>query len=554
VPDAYAESAIDVALNLKTQPYSRNIFGHFIEHFHTQVYGGIFDSASDLSDAKGYRVDVIEAMREMRPPVVRWPGGCFVSSYHWLDGVGPDRRSHYDKAWRVCDPNTFGTREFVEWCEAIGAAPYICTNAGTGSAEEMSDWLEYCNLPNGSRWADLRSAHGSSDPLAVPFWSIGNENYGHWEIGAKTPDEWSSVVRESAKMMRRVDESVTLLAAARSDLEWTLPMLLNAGDYLDLVSIHGYWDRLSQVNEPSSYLTAIGQSLAPQEEIQRTASIIGATGLASKVGIAFDEWNLRGWHHPDGTSTTAIQARDKNDDNSTYTMADALFSASFLNSCLRKSDIVRMANIAPSVNTRGPLFVHRDGVVRRPTFHVMSMYSSLLGSDVVETSGSSRGLEGTGVPAIDVLATTDPARTRLNLALINRDPARSVSCHARVQGHSISGTYEATILQGGSSDSFNDVRHPSAVVPQQAKAVFSDGQTTLPPHSLTICDIDLPFRYSDGIVDGVSGQGRAWDLSSNGWARTTGSSRWAPHHPSVGLLTDDLPCPAAIGPPMLDNG
>ena len=513
----YADAVVDVALDRPALPYSRGIFGHFIEHFHSQVYGGVFDPASGRSDAQGFRTDVIEAMRELRPSVVRWPGGCFVSSYHWLDGVGPERRRHYDKAWRVSDPNTFGTHEFVDWCEAIGADPYICTNAGTGTAEEMSDWLEYCNLAEGGRWAELRAQHGRPEPLRVPYWSIGNENYGSWEMGAKTADEWASLVREAAKMMRRVDESAVLLTAARSDLEWTLPLLEAAGPYLDMVSIHGYWDRLSQVDEPADYRTAVGRSLGPQEEIRRTSAILAATGLDGRVKIAFDEWNLRGWHHPDGTSPAAIAARDKNDDNSTYTMADALFSASFLNSCLRAGDVVEMANIAPSINTRGPLFVHPDGVVRRTTFHVMQMYANLLGPAVLDVYAAAPGLAGTAVPVLDVLATADADGRGLQLVLVNRDPDSPLSCQVSVAGQLLSGTHPSRLLQGESPDASNDVEHPDAVHPQEQTTVFDQGRTTLPPHSLTVCQIDLPLHHPERSVALLSPSPHAWALTRGTW-------------------------------------
>lgn len=518
-----ADATIGISLDRAPIEYSRGIFGHFIEHFHTQVYGGIFDPSSSLSDERGFRQDVIEAMREMRPSVVRWPGGCFVSSYHWRDGVGPERRAHYDKAWRVTDPNTFGTHEFVAWCEAVGAAPYICTNAGTGTAEEMSDWLEYCNLPSGGRWATLRAQHGNEAPLGVPFWSIGNENYGSWEIGAKTPAEWATLVREAAKMMHRVDESAVLLTAARSDLEWTLPLLTSAGAYLDMVSIHGYWDTLSQVNEPASYLAAVSKSLGPQSEIERTSSMLTAVGLQDHVKIAFDEWNLRGWHHPNGTAEAAIRARDKNDDNSTYTMADALFSASFLNSCLRSGDVVRMANIAPSVNTRGPLFVHPDGVVRRTTFHVMSMYAGLLGPAVFDVYASCRPLEATEVPVLDVLVTGDTDGGSLQVSVVNRDPSRSLACDVRLGGQLIHGSFDAVVLRGVDVDSYNDVSSPDAVAPEKQTATFDAGRTTLAPHSLTVVAISPHVRHSEGTTYRASTD-RGWTLTPTGWSQDSAVS------------------------------
>ncbi|GAB3745011.1 alpha-L-arabinofuranosidase C-terminal domain-containing protein [Microlunatus parietis] len=510
-------ATIDVVLTRPATPYSRNIFGHFIEHFHRQVYGGLYDPGSRLSNGDGFREDVIDAMRELAPPVVRWPGGCFVSSYHWLDGVGPTRTPHYDKAWRVTDPNTFGTREFVRWCGAIGADPYICLNAGTGTAEEMSDWVEYCNLPGGaSRWSNLRAEHGNVAPFAVPFWSIGNENYGSWEIGAKQAPEWAALVRETAKMIRRVDESAHLITAARADLDWTLPLLAAAGPYLDAVAVHGYWDGLAEQDHPSDYLTAVGQSLKPQQDIVRTESIIEAAGFAGKISIAFDEWNLRGWHHPSGTSSEAIAARDRNDDNSTYTMADALFTASFLNTCLRKADVVSMANIAPSINTRGPLFVHADGVVRRTTFHVFALYAKLLGERVLHSVGSGAQLAGAEVPVVDQLATIDAAGTKISLALINRDPADAVDCDVQIAGRPITGRLPATVLTGPSPDSSNEIGS-TPVAPVETKIQFTDGRTSLPPHSLTICHLDLPLAYNAGTIDRVPDRTGPWTLTDGGW-------------------------------------
>ena len=170
-------------------PFNRMIFGQFLEHFHRQVYGGVFDPGSALSNDKGFRLDVIEALRELRVPIVRWPGGCFVSAYHWRDGVGEKRTPSFNKAWGVEDPNSFGTDEFVQWCRLIGAEPYICTNAGTGTEEEMSDWVEYCNLKDQGHNAKMRIENGSPEPFNVRYWSIGNENYLGGEIGAKTVDE-----------------------------------------------------------------------------------------------------------------------------------------------------------------------------------------------------------------------------------------------------------------------------------------------------------------------------------------------------------------------------
>ena len=184
------------------QRWDPMIFGHFIEHFHRQIYGGLFEPGSPLSDERGFRRDVIDAMRELRAPVMRWPGGNFVSDYHWHEAVGPDRHASYNKAWRVPEPNSFGTDEFIAWCREVGCEPYICTNGGNGTPEEMSNWVEYCNGTYETRYADMRRTNGNDAPFGVHYWGIGNESYGDWQIGAKTVAEWGPYVAECAKMMR----------------------------------------------------------------------------------------------------------------------------------------------------------------------------------------------------------------------------------------------------------------------------------------------------------------------------------------------------------------
>jgi alpha-N-arabinofuranosidase len=481
-------------------PVDPMIFGQFIEHFHRQVYGGIFEPGSPLSDRRGFRMDVVEAVRELGPPVVRWPGGIFASAYHWLEGVGPDRTRDYDKAWKVEDPNTFGTNEFVDWCRLIGAEPYICTNAGTGTPEEMSDWVEYCNLESAGQYARLRREHGYAEPHDVRYWSIGNENYGDWEPGAKTVDEWGYFVRESAKLMRRVDPALHLFAAATSDPAWTLPLLERAGRYLDYISIHGYWDPLWEVNDVSGYLACMRRADGPDTQIRDTIAILEEAELAAgqerpwaatdRVRIAFDEWNLRGWHHPGlnppATSDELLAARDENDRNETYTMADACFTGSFLNACVRHAEHVAMANMSPVVNARGPLYVHPDGLLRRTTFHVMQMYRDLLQANVVETRVQSDALEaGSDVMALDGVVTRSDEGGTVAIAVVNRHPSDEAACRLTLSGFRPRRA-SLTSLVGDSPDAYNDVATPDRVVPETRTVDLSAGTVTLAPHSVNV--------------------------------------------------------------------
>lgn len=472
--------------------YNRMLFGQFIEHFHRQVYGGIFDPGSELSDKNGFRMDVIEAMRELKVPIVRWPGGCFASAYHWYDGVGGKRVATYDKAWKVEDPNTFGTDEFVLWCRKTGAEPYLCTNAGTGTAEEMSDWVEYCNLDIG-KYAAMRKTNGHQDPFNVKYWSVGNENWGGHEIGAKTVQEWGPLVRESSKMMRAVTPDLKLFAAALPDRNWTVPLLKEAGHLLDYVSIHGYWDPLWAVNNVSPYIDCMMRTTAPEEDIKRTIGILDETGFRGKIKIAFDEWNLRGWHHPvlgDWRNAMDYEARNKNDINSTYTMADALFSACFLNACLRHAKDVEIACFSPIVNARGAIYVHPGGIVKRTTFHVLSLYANKLEKNVlpVEIVSDSLVRNNLSTPVIDAILTCNDNKTRFVLAVVNKNPEKAIDFNIDFDGlrMPVPGKLTATVLGGGSPDDFNDIGAENRVVPVQMPFDVKDGKVSLPAHSLAL--------------------------------------------------------------------
>jgi alpha-N-arabinofuranosidase len=487
-------------------PYSPMLFGGFIEHFHGQIYGGLFEPGSPLSDEKGFRKDVIAAMKELKLSIVRWPGGCFASGYHWRDGVGKDRKPTPDPVWGVVDSNTFGTAEFVEWCRRVACEPYICTNAGNGTPEEMRDWVAFCNRPEGNP-SGGRSTELPENPLNVRYWSIGNENWGGHEIGAKTPQEWGPLVLESAKLMRAVDPNLKLLAAATPDRNWTLPLLATAGSYLDCVAIHEYWLPCWGENLMPDYLSCIVHSEGPEATIARVIQLLEESGHRGRIKIAFDEWNLRGWHHPgfprkevsdagDPAVAALVQAREKNAIASQYTMADALFSASFLNACLRHAEDVAMANIAPIVNTRGPLYVHPKGLVKRTTFHTLAMYANLLEKRVAPMEMASAPLVhgGRSLPCLDAIATSDEAGSKWRIVLVNRHPSQALQCLVTLGGKNLNGKHRATVLAGDSPEAYNDLDRPDRVRPEAVELTSEAGRVTLAPHSVTILEVDGAVR------------------------------------------------------------
>jgi len=484
---------IDTAASART--YGRMIFGGFLEHFDNQIYGGVFEPGSPLADKQGFRTDVIAALKAMKVPVIRWPGGCFVDSYHWRNGVGKNREPQGDPRWGVMEPNAFGTHEFIELCRRVGAEPYICQN-GLASVQEMADWVAYCNATEGGL-AELRKRNGHPEPFNVRFWSVGNERY---------DDAYIRRVRDGALAMKQVDPGILVTCAGSQDrMKVSSKLLAEAGEHLDYISVHNYW--LDRGNELPryDYLTAITKSEGPEAYIALVCDSLNEAGQKGRLKIAFDEWNLRAWQHP-GFPRDAVkdyedpeirrlveQRRKENDLASQYTMADALFAASFLNACLRHSDHVTMANIAPLVNTRGPLFVHPGGIVKRTHFHTLAMYANLLRECVVDSkvTGDKLIQRQESVAVLDAIATMDKSGKDWAIALVNRHPSETVAGTVSIKGIPLDGTYRATLLTGESPDSYNDLEHPDRVAPKEVKLTFKNGIAELPPRSLMIIRVSV---------------------------------------------------------------
>ena len=487
------QASITINTDAPAKTYNPMIFGGFIEHFGRQVYGGFFEPGSPLSDEKGFRLDVIKALNELKVPVIRWPGGCFVDSYHWQKGVGQNREAHGDFRWGVIEPNTFGTDEFVELCRRLGAEPYICHN-GLANAQEMASWVEYCNATEGE-FAEMRKKNGHIEPFDVKYWSVGNERYDTAYIYR---------VRDGAKLMKEVDSDILVTCSGtQSGAAVSSFLLETAGEYLDYISVHDYWlDRDYELPQ-YDYLTAISKSERPETYIKLVIESLDEQDKGKQLKIAFDEWNLRAWQHPgfprDGVDNyedpeilELIQKRiNGNDLNSQYTMADGLFAASFFNACLRNSEYVTMANIAPLVNTRGPLYVHPKGIVKRSHFHTMAMYANLLKEKVgaVKVESDSLSNNTDKVAVVDALVTVDKNGKNWSLSIVNRHPTETISSIVKFDNKPLNGKFEATILTGDSPDAYNDIDYPNQVIPKKITMLFNNGVVQLPPHALLIVDI-----------------------------------------------------------------
>ncbi|MBQ3903357.1 MAG: alpha-N-arabinofuranosidase, partial [Eubacterium sp.] len=244
------KAKITLAKELKIGNIDRRIYGSFIEHLGRAVYGGIYEPGHPLADNDGFRTDVIELVKELNVPVVRYPGGNFVSGYNWEDGVGPveKRPRRLDLAWGTTEPNTFGTNEFMKWCKKAGSDCMMAVNLGTRGPEEARNLVEYMNHKGGSAWSDLRRAHGYENPWNVKLWCLGNEMDGAWQMGAKTAVEYGRLAKETSKLMKWTDDSIeTVLCGSSSRVsptfgEWEATSLDIAYDNIDYVSLHQYYE------------------------------------------------------------------------------------------------------------------------------------------------------------------------------------------------------------------------------------------------------------------------------------------------------------------------
>ena len=460
-------------------PIDRNLFGSFLEHLGRAIYEGIYDPGSKLSDANGFRKDVMDEIRGMGVPIIRYPGGNFVSGYDWLDGVGPkqDRAVVLDKAWNTVNNNQFGTNEFMAWCKAAGTLPLMGLNFGTGTAEQAAALVEYCNTEKGTKWSDLRRKHGVAEPYKVKHWCLGNEMDGPWQIGHMTAAEYGMKAEDAARQMRVIDPSLTLIACGSSGpfmptyLEWDRIVLENCYEHVDALSLHRYvGNTQEETGKDSSKYLALNLTMDRQiaETIAVCDLVRGRKRSAKKLWLSFDEWNVwyraRGAEFDNGHAKEAPHLLEE-----VYNLEDALLVGGIINTLLRNADRVKIACLAQLVNVIAPIMTDANGLFRQTIYYPYSWGLKFARGSVLNLLSESPTYEVSGmgqVPYLDIVGTYDQGASEVALFILNRDLAKAHEVEVVWQDAAPGSVTGATALTGNDLKAFNGFDAPQKVVPQ----------------------------------------------------------------------------------------
>ena len=480
-------------------PLDRNLFGSFLEHLGRAIYEGIYDPGSKLSDSNGFRKDVMQEVHALGVPIIRYPGGNFVSGYNWLDGVGPkqDRSRVLDKAWNSLNSNQFGTDEYMAWCKAVGTLPLMGLNLGTGSPEQAAALVEYCNVDKGTKWSDLRRRHGYAAPYNVRHWCIGNEMDGPWQIGHMTATEYGIRAQDTARQMRAVDRSVQLIACGSSGpmmptyLEWDREVLEQCYDFVDGLSLHRYLGNNEETGEDSAKFVAM--NLTMDRQIAETLAVCdlvrGHKRSPKKLWLSFDEWNV--WYR--ARSGDAVDGHGREAPHlleEIYDLEDALLVGGMLNTLMRNADRVKVACLAQLVNVIAPIMTNENGLFRQTIFYPYSwalQYArgSVLNVLVESPTYEVKGLDA--VPYLDAVATTDEGKT--SLFVLNRDLSKAHAVELVWEDQPQSRVLASQVLTGNDLKAVNGFDAPERVKPQAFdKPSTSNGRTSfeVPARSYTV--------------------------------------------------------------------
>jgi len=451
----------------------KRIYGSFIEHLGRAVYGGIYEEDSRLSDENGFRIDTLELVRELNVPVIRYPGGNFVSGYNWEDSVGPkDKRpSRLDLAWFATESNRFGLNEFFDWSKKANSEVMMAINLGTRGVKEAQEVIEYCNHPEGTYLSDLRKEHGYEKPHNIKLWCLGNEMDGPWQTGAKTAYEYGRLAKESAKVMKWVDPSIELVACGSSNITmktfagWEAEVLDECYDNVDYLSLHTYYG--NRGNDTANFLAKSMEMDSFIKSVVAVCDYIKAKKCSKKqMNLSFDEWNV--WYHKGTEAEGEKWSSAPHQIEDVYNFEDALLVGCMLITLLRNADRVKIACLAQLVNVIAPIMTSDKGVWKQTIFYPY-MHASILGrGEVLNTVIDCPvydSSEYTSVPYIDSVVVKDDENESLTVFAANKDldEAFEFSCDLRQFSNYI--VEKHIVLENDDLKAVNTEENPNNVIP-----------------------------------------------------------------------------------------
>ena len=468
------KAVIKLDKDYKVGQIDPRIYGSFIEHLGRAVYTGIYEPGHPEADDMGFRKDVIQLTRELKVPIVRYPGGNFVSGYNWEDGIGPkdQRPRRAELAWFAIESNHVGVDEFASWAKRADAEVMMAVNLGTRGAEAARDLVEYCNFEKGTYWSDLRIKNGFTKPHNIKLWNLGNEMDGPWQICHKTAEEYGRAARESAKVMKWVDPGIELVACGSSNShmptfpQWEATVLEHTYDLADYISMHVYYG-----NQDGDIKNFLAKSMDMEEYIKTVAAacdfVKAKKGGKKDIYISFDEWNV--WYHAFPENDKAVKWLDApafNEDH--YNFLDALLVGSMLITLLKHADRIKIACLAQLVNTIAPIMTVPGGPAWKQTIYYPFLHASNYGrGTALQTLTDAPKYDSkdfTGVPVLDAVAVMSGDERELTIFAVNKgDEELDITCCLRdFPGSAVS---EHIIMTSEDLDAGNTPQQPNLITP-----------------------------------------------------------------------------------------
>ena len=468
----------------KVGQIDKRVYGSFIEHLGRAVYGGIYEPGHPAADENGFRTDVNALIKELGVPLVRYPGGNFVSGYNWEDGVGPveKRPKRLELAWGTTEPNTFGTDEFMKWCQTTGIEPMMAVNLGTRGPEEARNLVEYCNHPGGTYWSDLRRKNGSPEPYGVKLWCLGNEMDGPWQMCHKDAVDYGKTANEAAKLMKWTDPTIETVLCGSSSYgmktfgEWETTTLDLAYDHVDYVSMHQYHS-----NSDNYLENFLAKGVETERFIRSVVAALdyvqGKRHAKKQINISFDEWNV--WYHSHGAPFEKWSMAPHILED-VYNFADALVAGEMLNAILRHADRVKVACLAQLVNVIAPIMTENGGKAWKQTIYYPFYYASKYGRGQT-LQGIFEGSEYDtrwyqNVPHVDTAATISDDGSKVTIFAVNRDLKDTITLEATLLDFPGFAPVTHVALENSDPEAINTKDEENVRPIKKAAPVLEDGK------------------------------------------------------------------------------